>query len=105
MFLVKKKKERKKNVWRTSVVRDGRHTASTGDCIKEARERKISGNACRRGKIVRWHLIRPAVPPALMRLIIARLSSFCLVRRKGQAREIAEEGGGDGGKKKERKLR
>lgn len=32
-----------------------------GKTVSKRRERKISGNACRHGKIVRWHLISPRI--------------------------------------------
>lgn len=57
VLLVKKKKKKK---WRTgwSTTRRGR---GGGGIVSKRRERKISGNACRHGKIVRWHLISPRI--------------------------------------------
>lgn len=51
VLLVKKKKK-----WRT-----GWSTRREGGIVSKRRERKISGNACRHGKIVRWHLISPRI--------------------------------------------
>lgn len=56
MLLVKKKE--KKMARRL----DGRpRGVRRGKTVSKRRERKISGNACRHGKIVRWHLISPRI--------------------------------------------
>lgn len=56
VLLVKKRKKKKNG------VQTGWWSATWGGgTVSKRRERKISGNACRRGKIVRWHLISPRI--------------------------------------------
>lgn len=57
LVLLVKKKEKK-----MARRLDGRPRGiRRGKTVSKRRERKISGNACRHGKIVRWHLISPRI--------------------------------------------